>query len=448
MSMEADVFYYFLAGIIGGTLLSLVGVGLAAAIIMPGIDHWNRRFFITLFIILALIVIAFTADVFVFDHPELILAEKIIIYFEFFLVSLLMPMFTLFLLHVCHEPLRRSKLFGSVVALWIVFFLFLLIAQFTTFFQYVTPKNQYARGPWFSLFLAPLAVIMLLNLAGVWRRKGKMSRKYHAASLIYLLPMTIALLLHMFIDAIVIFDIALTISALSMFVIILTEQIEQYMLQQRELAHQQSKVMLLQMRPHFIYNSMTSIYYLCELDPRKAQQVTKDFTVYLRKNFTAMASDETIPFSDELEHTRAYLAVEQAQFDDSLFVDYDTPHIRFRVPPLTLQPIVENAVKHGMDPESGPLHIVVRTRETESGNEILVEDDGTGFDPAGHSSPYTALENIQQRLEFMCKGELTIMPREGGGTIVKVIIPEQLLGEKAAKKPDFLDKSIDESSGR
>ena len=85
------------------------------------------------------------------------------------------------------------------------------------------------------------------------------------------------------------------------------------------------------MRPHFIYNTMTGIYCLCDQDPKLAQRVVMDFTAYLRKNFTAIASPEPIPFTSELEHARAYLAVEQAQYEDSLFVEYDTPHIWFRV---------------------------------------------------------------------------------------------------------------------
>ena len=181
---------------------------------------------------------------------------------------------------------------------------------------------------------------------------------------------------------------------------------------------------VLQMRPHFICNTMTSIYYLCKQDPDKAQRVTLDFTDYLRKNFTAIAGEDTVPFKDELEHTRAYLAVEQAQFEDVLFVDFDTPHTLFRVPPLTLQPIVENAVKHGMKSSSDPIHITVTTRKTASAYEIIVEDDGYGYNPVKDNEPHTALKNIRQRLEMMCKGTLTITPREGGGTVVIVSIPQ------------------------
>jgi LytS/YehU family sensor histidine kinase len=209
---------------------------------------------------------------------------------------------------------------------------------------------------------------------------------------------------------------------------ILFDQIDRSMNQQKEIARQRASILVLQMRPHFIYNTMTSIYYLCDQAPQKAKQVTLDFTTYLRKNFSAIVSAEPIPFSEELEHTRAYLAVEQAQFEDRLFVDYDTPFTLFRVPPLTLQPIVENAVKHGMDPDGEPLHITIRSRETDSGIEIIVEDDGVGFDPARNSDdndPHIALNNIKERLEMMCKGKLTISPREGGGTSIRITLPNK-----------------------
>ena len=95
----------------------------------------------------------------------------------------------------------------------------------------------------------------------------------------------------------------------------------------------------------------------------------------------------------------------------------------FRVPPLTLQPIVENAIKHGRDPYAGPFHISIKTRKTDSGSEIIVADNGRGFDSADDSEPHIALKNIQQRLKIMCGGSLTVMPNDGGGTVVKVIIP-------------------------
>jgi LytS/YehU family sensor histidine kinase len=161
-----------------------------------------------------------------------------------------------------------------------------------------------------------------------------------------------------------------------------------------------------------------------------------DFTTYLRKNFTAIASSAPIPFSSELEHIRAYLAVEQALYEDSLFVDYDTPHIWFRVPPLTLQPMVENAVKHGRDPYAGPFHISIRTRKTDSGSEIVVADNGRGFDPTDDGEPHIALKNIRQRLEIMCGGSLTITPADDGGTVVTVTIPDSARKKELGEDTD------------
>ena len=236
--------------------------------------------------------------------------------------------------------------------------------------------------------------------------------------------MTVGLILQMFIDVFPLIDIAYIISALVMYSFALSDQVEQDLRRQREIANQRASIMVLQMRPHFIYNTMTSVYCLCKQNPDQAQKVILDFTTYLRKNFTAIASETPIPFSAELEHTRAYLAVEQAQYEESLFVDYDTPHTMFLVPPLTLQPIVENAVKHGRDPYAGPFHISIRTRKTESASEIIVADDGVGFQPADGSEPHLALKNIQERLEMMCGGSLAIASNDGGGTVVTVTIPD------------------------
>lgn len=407
-------------------MLTLTVLGLGVSVFMPGMNRWNRRFFTALFTVLLFLMGAFLVDLIVYEYPDMALAEQIVVYFQYLLVSLSMPMFTGYLLHFCGEDLRKSTLFRLVIGLWGIYFILLGLAQCTTFLYYVTPDNEFIRGSWHPLLVTPLAAIMLLNLAGVIRRRNRLPDKYYVAFLIHLLPMTVATLIHavIYVPLLVVFG--LSFSMLSMFGIILCDQIEQYMRQQREIAHQRASIMVLQMRPHFIFNTMMSIYYLCAQDSKKAQQVTLDFTSYLRKNFSAIASENTIPFANELEHTRAYLAVEQVQFEDSLFVEYDTPHTRFRVPPLTLQPIVENAVKHGMDPDSAPLRICIRTRETDAGHEITVEDNGPGFAQTNmdESEPHIALANIQQRLEIMCGGKLTVMPREGGGTVVKVILPE------------------------
>ena len=100
---------------------------------------------------------------------------------------------------------------------------------------------------------------------------------------------------------------------------------------------------------------------------------------------------------------------------------------------------MENAVKHGMDPDADPLYISIRTQRplkgsrTDSGTEIIVEDTGSGFDPSDKDKPYTTLENIRQRLEMMCGGSMTIQPRDGGGTLVTITIPDSSEREKGGR---------------
>nr|WP_316621044.1 histidine kinase [uncultured Ruminococcus sp.] len=419
MTEWSDIVVYTL----GGALLMMMAAGIALFALLPALDRWSKRYFITLFSLLLLYVIAMFADTIIYKDPKMAAVEKVIYITEYLFFSVLTLMPILLLLHRCSESIKNSVLFRTVVALWIIFLLIMVFAQFTDFIYYTEENNRYYRGPGYVLLLIPLIVIMILNIAAVFRRHKKLSKKYFIGLLVYLFTMTVAVVMHMLIavDMMVVFGIALC--ALTMFGFIISDNMEQYMRQQREIAHQRSSVMVLQMRPHFIYNTMMGIYYLCDQDPAKAKQVTLDFTSYLRKNFTAIASEEMIPFNDELEHTRAYLAVEQAQFEDSLFVSFDTPHTMFRVPPLTLQPIVENAVKHGMNESCDPIHISVVTRQTDLSSEIIVNDDGPGFKPTDDDEPHIALNNIRQRLELMCGGTLEVAPREGGGTSVKVTIP-------------------------
>ena len=414
---------YIVDYLLAGALLVMMAIGIAFSAYMPALDKWNKRYFMVLFSLLFLCSVSCLLSLIFYEDPTKAATERVIYFFEslFMAAPIIMP--TIFLLHCSHEKVKRNVLFYAMIALLCVYFAFLIVAQFTDVFYYVTPDNRFFYGPLYKLSLVPLILIMILNIVGVIIRRKKLSDKYLVALLVYLLPMTAAIIIHMFINVEIFVVFGMALFAIIMFVLILSDNMEQYMRQQQEIAHQRANVMVLQMRPHFIYNTMMTIYCLCKQDADKAQQVTLDFTDYLRNNFSAIASENPVPFADELKHTQAYLAVEKAQHEDNLFTEFDTPHTLFRVPPLTLQPLVENAVKHGMKLEGDPLHIYVKTRKTNSGSEIIVENDGPGFNPADDNEPHIALNNIRQRLKMMCNGKLILSDREGGGTKVVVKIP-------------------------
>ena len=434
----SDWIEYINASISGAAiLLSVMGLWFTAVI--PGLNRWSRRFFKHYFIVFLLCYLSSILEM-VLQHFKVPGAVFIVFLgLETLLLALPLPMVTVFLLRCCSEDPRSSKLLRAVLGLLAVFILLMVSSLFIDGFIYFAPYNQYSHGPLYPLFLAPMLAILLLNIAGTVRRRTRLSHKAFLSLVIAEIPMVVALIVLSFVEFYSILGISYVLSALAMYSFILSDQIEQDLRaqreiaqqqreiarQQQEIAHERASVMVLQMRPHFIYNTLMSIYSLCNLEPQKARQVTMDFTNYLRRNFNAVASDSAIPFTTELEHTRAYLAVEQAQYDDMLVVEYDTPFTRFRLPPLTLQPIVENAVKHGMDPYAGPLRVLIQTRHTDDGIEIIVEDNGRGFDPSDEGNPHTTLTNIRQRLEMMCHGEMTITPREGGGTVVVITIPHE-----------------------
>ena len=414
-----DIFAFSLSG----ALLVIMAFGIVLAAVVPTLDKWSKRYFVSLFTVLFFCtVICITALIFWYD-PTKAEIEKIIYLFEDVSMSAIAFMPTIFLLHYSGEKIKHSLLFAVVMGLLGSYFVIIVIAQFTNVFYYVTPDNQFVRGSMWALFVAPLVAMLLLNIEAVIRRRKKLSKKYYYGLLIYMILMSVVMFIHMFIAIEVFIVTGMAIFAIIMYAIILSDNVVEHMRQEQEIAYQKASIMVLQMRPHFIYNSMMGIYYLCDQDPEKAKKVTLDFTTYLRKNFAAIASKETIQFNEELEHTRAYLAVEQAQFEDSLFINFDTQYTLFRLPPLTLQPIVENAVVHGMRESKSPIHISVVTRKIDDIIEIIVEDDGPGFQSSDNNEPHIALNNIRKRLELMCGGNLTISPRKDGGTVVKISIP-------------------------
>ncbi len=433
MSDSMTIPVYYLLGVI--MLMLLMGIIVAA--VMPRTERVSRIYFISYYAVLILCTGVYAVDLYVYMKPDLAWFEKAAVHLEYLIMSLPMPMLTAYLLHCCGEDWKKSKIFRIVLVLWCLYLILLEAAQFTTCFYYITADNRFFRGPLHMILLFPLIMVRFINLATLIHRRSRLSKKYFYAFLLYLIPMTIGAIIHSFVFIMAHLAVSICFCSFTMYILILTDQIEQYMKQQREISFQQKQiafqqqeiarqhasVMVLQMRPHFIFNTMMSIYSLCNQDSRKARQVILDFTTYLRKNFNGIASGHTVPFSEELEHTRAYLAVEQAQFEDSLFVDFDTQCTHFRLPPLTLQPIVENAVKHGLDPCSSPLHITIRTWSSDSGTVITVEDDGPGFDPDDDSKTHITLKNIEQRLEMMCGGHMEISSGEGQGTVVKLTIP-------------------------
>ena len=189
-----------------------------------------------------------------------------------------------------------------------------------------------------------------------------------------------------------------------------------------------------QMHPHFLYNALSSIREIVLVDPEYGADMLYDFTTHLRASIRAMSNDDKICFSQELENIKAYVNIEKMRFGDRLNVVYDIAAIDFMIIPLSIQPIVENAIKHGIyEKGSDSGTVKLRTWETVSSWEITVEDDGVGFDPEevrrqveSGKRDSTGLYNLIFRLENMMGAVVVLESEIGRGTKVGIHIPKDI----------------------
>ena len=193
---------------------------------------------------------------------------------------------------------------------------------------------------------------------------------------------------------------------------------------------QKIQIMISQIQPHFLYNTLATIQALCRTDPAKAFDTTELFGTYLRQNLDSLNQPNLIPIEKELEHTRVYAEIENVRFP-SVHVEYDVKDLNFCIPALTIQPLVENAIKHGVRSEKHG-EVLVSVQKKQKYHEITVRDNGRGFDvdklengaEEKSDNAHIGIRNVRERIEMMCGGELFVKSTVGKGTMITVRIPE------------------------
>lgn len=198
---------------------------------------------------------------------------------------------------------------------------------------------------------------------------------------------------------------------------------------QKELFEAEVQIMVSQIRPHFMYNALSSIAILCKLDPDTAYEATVTFSDYLRGNMDSLKQTAPVPFTKELEHLKKYLYIEKLRFDDLLNIEYDIQATDFELPLLSIQPIVENAVKHGVGMKKEGGTVKISAIETADAFEVIIADDGVGFDmnapKKDDGRSHVGMENTKKRLRDMCGADIIITSKVGEGTTARVVIPKK-----------------------
>ena len=195
---------------------------------------------------------------------------------------------------------------------------------------------------------------------------------------------------------------------------------------QAELSEKRVALLMEQIHPHFIYNSLQQIAILSEEDAKAVKPAIQDFSGYLRRKFQALTGEPMISFVEEMEHVDMYIQLAQILPSRHFEVEKDIQVKEFMLPPLTLQPLVENAIQYGIGMSEEGEKIRIRTFREKGYIVITVQDDGHGKAVQLQTQKrYKSVgtENVRTRLRILCQGELSI-EKTDAGTTASIRIPE------------------------
>jgi len=237
-----------------------------------------------------------------------------------------------------------------------------------------------------------------------------------------------AILIELFLWRLSLINFSITLAVLIYYASIQSELSQQIKQKELELTQSKVSIMLSQIQPHFLYNALSAIAQLCDEDPLKAKKATVDFSAYLRSNMDSLNDKGLISVEKELEHVKGYLDLEKTMYKDALNVVYNIEASGFMLPPLSIQPIVENAVKHGIGQKEGGGTINISVREAEKEFIVTVSDDGAGYNTDKlfeNMQAHIGIENVRQRLKDQCGGTFEISGESEKGTIAVIKIPKK-----------------------
>ena len=416
---------------IGVSGLTICILGLWMSIRSTYMEGQTRQSYIWIFAILTTYVFFNLLGQTTNSHhsPEWAAFSRFTLFVESLSSSMLTTMVTAFLLYRSGEDWRKSTAFRISAALWGIYVLLLISTWFTDAIYAIDNANVYRRGPYYPLLLIPMILIMVLNLVVLIRRRDRLSPKELNAFAAYAAIPMFCMLIQMKLYGIYLIVLGSSVAAMIMFFYIQSDQTDRYAMQLSENAQLRMDIMLSQIQPHFLYNTLGSIGHLCRDNP-EAKSAIKKFSRYLRGNMESLTKTEPIPFREELEHTKAYLELEQLRFGDDLTVRYDLEATEFLIPVLTLQPLVENAVFHGVrSREDGKGTVTVSTRELPDHYEITVEDDGPGFDPEAvpnDDDTHIGMQNVRTRLRLWKGADLIVDSAPGEGCRATIVMPKEI----------------------
>ena len=370
--------------------------------------------------------------------PENVTVLKVSALMSFVFSYVLIASYTYCLLYFVREKKTVSLLPGHIIAGVCCFFIILSIVSLFNgiFFSYDACGN-FVYGPLYGFVRVFDLIGIIWEILLVLRYKKILTLRVT----LFLITFTVLPLAAMSLQFL--WDptpeyLATTLSLVVIYILFhgeianrLIENEKQLAKAEKQLYESRISVMLSQIQPHFLYNSLNAIRGLCRKDPEQAREAIGSFAEYLRGNMDSLNKREPIPFIRELSHIENYLKLEKFRFGDELKVNYDIKEKNFFIPALSVQPLVENAVKHGICEKENGGTLTLKTYRDGEYIVIEVSDDGIGFDAEKLISEdkersHIGIQNTRERLKQMIGASLTIESLPGKGTVAKIrFIPEE-----------------------
>ncbi len=413
-----------------GLIISILG--LTMVLRSDILEKRSRRYFLWIFVILIAYAVTDLISWLTYGKAGRgwLMVSKAGLFLASVFSGALIPLLSCFLLHSAGEKkVFRNRIVRAIMAVFTVYVVLLIYTQFSTTIYYYDEHSTYHRGPWYPVLLILPILMSILYIWLLWNKRGSLSKERKAVFASYVVIPVISMMIQMFFYGISIIVLGASIAAFIMLTSMMGEQRERYYLQQLENDKLKTEILLNQIQPHFLFNTLGTISHLCN-DAPEAKKAIGLFSRYLRGNIEVLSTEMLIPFDKEIEHVRIYLELEKLRFGDSLRIFQDLRCTDFMIPSLTLQPLVENAVRYGVrGNEDGCGTVKILSKDCSDHYEISVLDDGPGFHPEvtqgfGERS-HIGIDNVKERLRMVCNGELHIQSAPGQGTRVTMLLQKE-----------------------
>lgn len=196
-----------------------------------------------------------------------------------------------------------------------------------------------------------------------------------------------------------------------------------------DLAEARAALVLAQIKPHFIYNCLATIHELCKVDSKQAAETTRQFSNFLRGMMESIDKKSMVSFEEEMNIVDNYCYIEKVRFGDKIKVEKNLEVKDFNIPPLTIQPLIENAIKHGLRRKAGGGSVRIHTYAAAQEYIVDISDDGIGFKlelVEMDNENHIGLQNVEMRLNHMCGGNMEIESTPNVGTTIRLHIPRDV----------------------